>query len=364
MRRRSFIAGLSVVLSALRVDSLHACSLVFVNDRKVAKIVVRSMDLPLSFPERPKLFVFPRGMVRNSTNSLVPGIRGRIEGIGSNTVYWTSRFGSAAMVGFDGAATDGLNEKGLAAHALVLTESQQEPNDARAELPDTHWVQYVLDNFATVSAVVDAHRAGRFRVVAAWSHDLGYIKPLGIHLAVEDTSGDSAIFEYVKGSLVIHHGHQYQVLTNDPTLDEMLERMNKYKEFGGSEELSGTLDADSRYARLIAYHKYLPDPANYMEAVAGAMSLLRIAQIPFRDPAREPSSEEPAWAGTQTNWVSAADVTNHIYYVNSATVPSLFWLDLTEISLGPRSAVTFVDPHDPKVGGDGRRLLRRWEAPA
>ena len=232
MRRRSFIAGLSAVPLAFNVDPPHACSLVFVNDRKIAKIVVRSMDLPVSFPERPKLFVFPRGMARSSTSSVVPGIRAKIEGIGSNTVRWTNRFGSVVMVGFDGAATDGLNEKGLAAHALVLTESQQEPNDTRAELPDTHWVQYVLDNFATVNDVVDAHKAGMFRVVAAWSNDLGYTKPLGIHLAVEDTSGDSAIFEYVKGNLVIHHGPEYRVMTNDPTLNEMLVRMMKFKEFG------------------------------------------------------------------------------------------------------------------------------------
>jgi penicillin V acylase-like amidase (Ntn superfamily) len=87
MRRRSFIAGLSAVPLALKVNTLHACSLVFVNDRKIAKIVVRSMDLPVSFPERPKLFVFPRGMARTSTSGVVPGIRARIEGIGSNTVH-------------------------------------------------------------------------------------------------------------------------------------------------------------------------------------------------------------------------------------------------------------------------------------
>jgi penicillin V acylase-like amidase (Ntn superfamily) len=239
----------------------------------------------------------------------------------------------------------------------------REPDDARPELPDTHWVQYVLDNFATVNEVVDAHRAGHFRVVAAWSNDLGYTKPLGIHLAVEDTSGDSAIFEYVKGSLVINHGPEYRVMTNDPTLNEMLVRMQKFKEFGGSEELPGSIDADSRYARLVAYHKYLPDPKNYTEAVAGAISLLRIAQIPFRDPVREPSTEEQSWGGTQTNWVSAADVTNRIYYINSATVPSLVWLELTGLSFSSRAAVMFLDPHDPKIGGDGRRFLRRWRAP-
>jgi hypothetical protein len=74
----------------LKVDPPQACSLASVNHRKIAKIVVRSMGLPASFPERPRLFVFPRGLVRNSTSSLVPRIRVRIECIGSNTVRWTS----------------------------------------------------------------------------------------------------------------------------------------------------------------------------------------------------------------------------------------------------------------------------------
>jgi len=50
--------------------------------------------------------------------------------------------------------------------------------------------------------------------------------------------------------------------------------------------------------------------------------------------------------------------------VNSATVPSLVWLELTEMNFGPRAVVMFLDPHDSKVGGDGRRFLRRWQAPA
>jgi penicillin V acylase-like amidase (Ntn superfamily) len=363
MHRRSFLAGLLATPFTFKAEELLACSRVFINDRKLAKIVVRSMDLPLSIPERPKFFVFPRGMARSSDNSVIPGIRAKVEGIGSNFVRWTSRLGNVVMTGFDGAATDGLNENGLAAHVLELGESQHEPKDDRSELPDSHWAQYVLDTFATVKDVVDAHNAGKFRVVAAWSTELGYLKPLGLHLAVEDASGDSAIFEFVKGKLVIHHGPEYRVMTNDPTLDEMLVRMKKYKEFGGTEELPGSLKPEYRFARLAAYYKYLPDPKNYTEAVAGAMSLLRIAQVPFRDPARVPADEQGPFAGIQTNWVSAADVTNDIYYVNSATVPSLFWLELKKVNFSPRAPVMFLNPHDPKIGGDARRHLRRWKAP-
>lgn len=165
---RSFLAGLLATPFTFKAEELLACSRVFINDRKLAKIVVRSMDLPLSIPERPKFFVFPRGMARSSDNSVIPGIRAKVEGIGSNFVRWTSRLGNVVMTGFDGAATDGLNENGLAAHVLELGESQHEPKDDRSELPDSHWAQYVLDTFATVKDVVDAHNAGKFRVVAAW----------------------------------------------------------------------------------------------------------------------------------------------------------------------------------------------------
>jgi penicillin V acylase-like amidase (Ntn superfamily) len=361
MRRRSFLTGLLSVPLALKADELLACSLAFVNDRQIAKIVVRSMDLPVALPERPKFFVFPRVMARNSQQSVIPGVKGKIEGVGTETMRWTSKYGSAVIISFEGAATDGLNEKGLAAHLLVLDESQLEAPDGRPVLPDTHWGQYVLDNFATVNEVVEAHRGGDFRVAAAWSTDLGYSKHLPTHLAVQDSSGDSAIIEYVKGKLVIHHGPEYRVMTNDPPYDEMVERVKQYAPFGGTKPLPGGESPEDRFVRLANYSRSLPDPKNYTGAVAGALSLLRIAQVPFSDPARAPNKD--FWGACQTNWVSAADVTNGIYYVNSATAPSLFWLELKKANFKPGAPLLFLDPHDPQVGGDARRHLKRWKAP-
>ena len=150
-------------------------------------------------------------------------------GAGSDTIRWTSKYASAAMVSFECAATDGLNEKGLAVHLLLLDETELEPADSRPMLPDTHWGQYVLDNFATVNEAVEAHRAGKFRIAAAWSPDLGYAKNLPTHLALQDSSGDSAIIEYVKGKPVIHHGPEFRVMTNDPPYDKMLEHIKQYE---------------------------------------------------------------------------------------------------------------------------------------
>jgi penicillin V acylase-like amidase (Ntn superfamily) len=356
------MGGVAVLASA----SADACSRVFVNDKKVAKIVVRSMDLPARFPERPKLVVFPCGMERDCTRSVLPGVRARIEGLGKKTLTWTSKYGSVAMVGFNAGVSDGMNEHGLSAHLLTLMAVKHEPSDDRLELSDALWVQYVLDNFKAVKEVVQAHQEGKFRLVAVTVPDQEHHVTLGSHLAVEDPSGDSAIFEYIGGKLVIHHGPEYNIMTNDPPLDEMLQRVKKYKGLGGTQPLPGeSLEGEFRFARLAAYYKHLPEPKNYTEAVAGAMSLMRIAQIPFRDPDKDKENEpEALWRGCQTNWVSASDLTNKVYYINSSVVPSLGWVELAGLKLGKGAAVVFLDPHDPKVGSDLTKHFKPWRLPS
>ena len=363
IRRRSFLSGLISAPLAIVAKPVSACSLVFVNDRKIAKIVARSMDLPAAILERPKFVVFPRGMARDAERSALPGVKGKMEGLGANAMKWTSRYGSASIVSFEVAATDGLNEKGLSVHELTLDKSEFEAPDGRPALPITHWAQYILDNFATVNEVVEAHRAGTFRVAPAWSTDLHIPKELtGVHIAVQDPTGDSAIIEYVKGKLTIHHGAQFRVMTNDPSYDEMLRRTKEYAAFGGTKPLPGDQDAEDRFVRLLAYYRYLPEPKNYTDAVAGALSLLRIAQVPFRDETRVPGPDQGIFAGNQTNWVSGSDLTNLVYYVESATTPSLFWLDLKEASFRPGAPVLAVNLHDQRVGGDVRNFLKRWKA--
>ncbi len=344
---------------------VHACSRVFVNDNKIAKIVVRSMDLPVAQPEQPRLVVFPRGLERDCTRSVLPGVRVKIAGLGKNPLRWISKYASVVMTGFDAGVSDGMNEHGLAAHMLTLVSVQHEHKDDRPELSDVLWVQYVLDNFQTVKEVVQAHRDGRFRLVAVTAPASGLLTTLGSHLAVEDQTGDSAVFEYVNGKLVVHHGPEYTVMTNDPPLDEMLQRMKKYKAFGGTQELPGeSLEGEYRFARLAAYARFLPDPKNYTDAVAGAFSLMRIAQIPFRNPKKDKESEpEALWRGCQTNWVSAADLTNKVYYINSSVVPSLGWVELKNLNLNVGASILVTNPHDPEQGSDLTKWLKQWQGP-
>jgi choloylglycine hydrolase len=141
---------------------------------------------------------------------------------GPDSLRWTSRYGSVVATAFDIGTADGLNEAGLVANMLYLTESEYPavpPKPGSAPMSITAWSQYFLDNFATVAGVVAAVRAKPLYVVAVMS-------PEGaegtVHVSISDATGDSAVFEHVDGALTIHHDRAYNVMTNSPTYDRQL----------------------------------------------------------------------------------------------------------------------------------------------
>lgn len=69
-----------------------------------------------------------------------------------------------------------------------------------------------------------------------------------VHLAISDSTGDSAIFEYVKGKLVIHHGKEFQVMTDSPIYDKQLAINEYWREFDGAVMLPGTVEERPRTA--------------------------------------------------------------------------------------------------------------------
>ena len=123
--------------------------------------------------------------------------------------------------GYEVSTTDGMNEKGLVANLLWLVESQYPKKDKKKPtIAISLWAQYILDNFGTVSEAVDALNKEPFVVVT--DNVPGQKRLATLHLSISDSSGDSAIVEYIDGKQVIHHGKQYQVMTNSPTFDKQL----------------------------------------------------------------------------------------------------------------------------------------------
>ena len=311
------IAGLSSVVAIGAVQPAAACSRAMYVGPNGMVITTRSNDWVGS--QHSNIWVYPRGLSRNGG---APG-----------ALAWTSKYGSITTAGWDIGTVDGLNEKGLSANALYLAESdygQPTASDPRKPLSVTAWAQYVLDNFATVSEAVEALRKEPFYIVELKlpSGHAGVA-----HLSISDPSGDSAIFEYVAGKLVIHHGKQYTVMTNSPTYDQQLALNAYWENIGGSTFLPGTNRASDRFVRASYYMNTVKKPDDQVEALATALSVIRSVSVPVGIT----TPGQPNIAATQ--WRTMADQKNLVYYFESAFSPYLFSFELKNLDFTAGSPV-------------------------
>ncbi len=326
---RAVACALSVaVMVALVAGATLACTRTLYVGAGNTVITGRNMDWQEDMASN--LWAFPAGMKRDGAS-------------GPKSLAWTSKYGSVIVSGYEAGSTDGINERGLVANILYLAESDYPKiDDKKPFLSIAVWAQYVLDNFATVSDAVDALRSEPFNMLAP---KLPEGSEAALHLSISDATGDSAIFEYVAGKLVIHHGKQYTVMTNSPVYDQQLALDAYWKQIGGLVFLPGTNRAADRFARasfLLGaipkqldphYIKGVPDQSYAYQAVAGVMSVQRAVSVPLgiTTPA-EPNI-------SSTIWRTVADQKNLVYYFDSATRPNTFWISLAKLDLRPGAPV-------------------------
>ena len=152
-------------------------------------------------------------------------------------------------------------------------------------------------------------------------------KAAGLHLSLSDKSGDSAIFEYVNGELVVHHGSEYQVMTNSPTYDEQLALTAYWSQIGGLSMLPGTNRAADRFVRTSFYLQSVPKFPEPRLATSAAFSIIRNASVPLG------ITDANAPNIASTIWRSVADHGAGRYYFESAVSPNVFWVDLENLDL-------------------------------
>jgi penicillin V acylase-like amidase (Ntn superfamily) len=300
----------------------NACSRVLWNDNGVAVVVGRNMDWLEDM--RSNLWAFPRGITRNGL-------------AGDNPLAWTSKYGSVAASVYEMGVGDGINEKGLVANLIWLTEADYGQRDPKVPgLSLTLWVQYVLDNFATVAEAVAASEQGHYQIVPLKIPGLNEIAT--VHLALADASGDSAIIEIVDGGKMrIHHGRAYTVMTNSPPFPEQLANLQKYEGFGGTARLPGTTEAADRFVRAAYYVQNLLKPQDIRQTVASILSVMRNVAQPFTRPS--PTHPEVS----HTIWRTVADATDQVYFFESTLSPNIVWVRLNGLDLSAGAPVRKLD---------------------
>lgn len=313
--------ALAAITAGTQLNTTEACTRVVYQGKDNTVLTARSMDWKED--TRSNLWIFPRGMKRNGE-------------IGKNPLEWTSKYGSVVASAYDICSTDGMNEKGLVANLLWLAESEYPQWDGKKPgLSIAAWVQYILDNFATVDEAVSYVEKGTFEVVSDMMPDGTRMATL--HLSISDADGDNAIFEYIGGELKIHHDKSYQVMTNSPVFDQQLALNDYWKNIGGTTFLPGTNRAADRFVRASFYINAIPKVADTRTAVASVFSVIRNTSVPLGIT----TPDEPNISSTR--WRTVSDQKNKVYFFESTIQPNVFWVNLQDVDFSEKAPVKMLD---------------------
>lgn len=322
----------------LHFQPSEACTRAMFTGNDSTVVTGRSMDW--SEDMQSDLWAFPRGIKRDGA-------------AGTKSIVWTSKYGSLIVSGYNAGSADGMNEKGLVANLLYLAESDYgKPNEETPLLSISLWAQYALDNFALVSEAVGALKKEPFIVLAPVIPDGS---PAMLHLAISDEKGDSAIFEYIDGKLSIHHGKQYQVMTNSPIFSKQLALNSYWEGVGGLTFIPGTNRAADRFARASFLIGAIPKEAapHYItavpqhdftnQAVASVMGVMRNVSVPLGIT----TPGEPNISSTL--WRTVSDQKNKIFFFDSATSPNTLWVQLGDLDFKENAPVKKLTTAGGKV---------------
>jgi len=256
--------------------------------------------------------------------------------VSTGALTWKAKYGSIVATAFDLIATDGMNEAGFAGHILWLAESDYgKPAADATQLSQAVWLQYYLDNFATVAEAVAWTNESQVAIAQLFD-PTGHLVPT-LHLAINDATGDSAIIEYVDGTPKVYHSREYQVMTNSPTFDKQLELVKAIEGLGGDKPLPGSTLASDRFARASYYVAHQVQPKTQIDAMAAMFSIIRNAAQPFRTP--EPGKPD----ASQTIWQVVLDLTNKRYAFESTTRPNIVWVDFDDMSFAEGTKILKLD---------------------
>lgn len=344
LQAKPLVSGVVAGALALAPLGSEACTRAVYLGVNGTVITARSMDWKSDIETN--LWIFPRGMARTGET-------------GPNTVRWTSKYGSVIASAYDISTSDGVNEAGLMANILWLVESEYpkfDPN--KPSLSISAWAQYVLDNFATVNEAVEALKSEPFIIVTDYVP--GTKLQATLHLSLSDASGDSAIFEYLKGKLVIHHDRKYQVMTNSPTFDHQLALNAYWKDIGGTVMLPGTNRSADRFARASFYINAVPRFEDPNLALASVFSVIRNASVPFGIT----TPDEPNISSTR--WRTVVDHKRKLYFFESALTPNTFWVNLNNVDFsketGKVKKLDLGPDQDHTFSGDATKDFREAKA--
>ena len=223
------LAVVAAIAIALAPAAAGACTTVLLEHRgEIA--VAKSYDFHMGHG---LIIVNPRGLTKYAMRSVS----------GRRFAGWVSRFGS---VTFDQYGRElpasGMNEAGLVVEVMWLDETRYPAPDERPVVPDLQWIQYQLDNWATVAEVVE--HAEDVRVDSSGAR---------VHYLVCDRTSACVAVEFLNGEMVLTTGASLPVRTlTNSTYAASRDFLAQHAGFGGTKPIPGSAGSLERFVRASA----------------------------------------------------------------------------------------------------------------
>lgn len=247
--------------------------------------------------------------------------------VARGALAWTSRYGSVTFNQYGREFPNGgINEKGLVIELMWLDDTEYPAPDARGALPTLQWIQYQLDNAATVDDVVASDRIARIQGASA-----------RIHFLVADAEGNTAAVEYLKGKMVVHRGAR--ALTNDTYANSLSYVESVFCGTGLVTEYWKPSKSSLNRFRMASVAAR-EGPLEGTAPVDAAFDLLaRVAQ------------------GEYTQWSIVYDIANRRVHFRTRAHSDVRWIDLAKLDFDCASPVRVIDLNAPFAGDVTDRLV-------
>ncbi len=301
------------IVLAIYVSSAIACSEVFIDNGGKVKVSARNFDFPAG-----NGFVrySPAGTVRQSQYALQD----------SDPLKWTSKYASVTFNaslektkspadGIYEAGVDGINQAGLKIGTYFLASSVFPKDGVKTTLDIASLSQYLLDNFKSVDEALADLAGERYRITSTPTESV----EIKLHLFLHDSTGRSAIVEFIDGKIKVTRNPEIPVLTND-TYAKSLEHLKLYNGFGGELAIPGAIESLDRFVRGVYYWKSLPVPADTIQAINYGFATIQLLTEPL------------AFANGGTQWTIVTDIDNKRIYFRTANNPTIASIDLNKLS--------------------------------
>jgi choloylglycine hydrolase len=277
---------------------------------------------------------------------------------------WKTKYAAIGMNGIHlPILVDGINEKGMTGGLLYAPNTavyQEVTAETSANsIASYEMLAYALTNFATVEEV----KTGFQDILINKTGHAPFNGAVPVHMTLHDAAGKSIVIEYNSGKLFVYD-NPTGVMTNDPNFAYQLANIGLYANLSSKEAnpleingasynppssgsglhgMPGDFLSPSRFIRAIAYSVSAPVNLTADKQVSTVFHILNNFDIP--PGAIQLSTKNPYGGGAdgfeKTEWLSAADAKNLVYYVKTFENPTIQVLDMKKVNLDAKEIKTF-----------------------